>query len=53
MRYYSPRGTERKVERHAERAGVVVIHRHGRKIIETHSLDETCTECEHLQAQGR
>ena len=48
VRYYFARGIQSKIEEQADRAGVAVSHRRGRKIIEMHALDETCDECAQL-----
>jgi len=46
---YLPRGVQAEIEHQTRFVGVVVVHRHGRKIIEKHRLDETCSECEQLK----
>ena len=50
---YLPRGVAAQIEREARCVGVLVVHKHGRKVTESHSLDndQPCSVCERLQTQ--
>lgn len=50
---YLPPGVQKQIEREARSVGVIIEHRHGRKTLETHAIEDKCGECEKLQEQGR